>query len=187
MKKAIIGALIGVLVVLAALAGLIASRPNEFTVTRTAAYNAPPEAIFPQLNNFHNWNAWSPWASLDPNMKVTYSGPPSGAGASYSWRGNDQVGEGKMTITDSKPDELVRIDLQFIKPFASSNITEFLLKPTGSQTQVTWTMRGQHTFVSKAMCLVIDMDKLIGPDFERGLAQLKPLAESPGPVHVDVN
>ena len=187
MKKALLGVLAGILVLVVVLLVVIATRPDEFVVTRSATVNAAPDAVYRLVNDFHAWNEWSPWAKLDPNMKVTYSGPPYGTGASYAWTGNDQVGEGNMTIVESKRDELVKIDLRFIKPFASSSITQFTLQPNGGQTTVTWTMNGQHTFISKAMCLIMDMDKMIGPDFERGLAQLKPLAETPRVQHVDVN
>jgi hypothetical protein len=141
--------------------------------------NAPPEAVFAQVNDFHNWDKWSPWAKLDPNMKVTYDGPTSGAGAKYSWVGNSDVGEGRMTIVESKPNELIRIRLEFIKPFESASDTEFTFKPEGKQTAVTWTMAGKHNFMSKGMCLFMSMDGMVGPDFEKGLASMKTVVESP--------
>src|SRR4051794_10073117 len=134
MKKAILAILIVLVVTVAGLCAFIATRPNEYTVTRTATMSAPPQAVFAQLNDFHKWEAWSPWAKLDPAMKVTYAGPQAGKGASYTWVGDSNVGEGNMTIADSRPNELVKIDLQFIKPFASSSITQFELKPSGNNT-----------------------------------------------------
>jgi len=186
MKKAILAVLVILVVAVAGLCALIATRPNEYKVTRSATMTASPDAVFAQINDFHKWDGWSPWARIDPAMKVTYSGPTAGKGASYAWVGNSDVGEGQMTIAESKPNELVKIDLEFVKPFASNSVTQFELKPDGNRTAVTWTMVGQHNFISKAMCLVMDMDKMIGPDFEKGLSQLKPLAESAA-VHVDVN
>jgi len=158
---------------------VILLQPNEYRVQRNAVMNAPPATVFAQVDDFHNWDKWSPWAKLDPNMKVTYEGPASGAGAKYSWVGNDEVGEGRMTILESKPNELIRIKLEFIKPFASTADTEFTFKPDGSQTAVQWSMAGKHNFVSKAMCLVMNMDKMVGPDFEKGLASLKGVVEAP--------
>lgn len=161
-----------------ALAIAISMQPDEYTVTRTATYNAPPEVVFEQINDFKKWDAWSPWAKLDPNMKVTHSGSPSGKGASYAWVGNNDVGEGRMTITESHPASHVKIDLEFLKPFEAKNVTEFLLKPEAGKTNVTWNMNGKHNVISKAMCLVVSMDQMMGPDFEKGLAQMKSVVES---------
>jgi hypothetical protein len=170
--------LIVVVAVLAVLAGVIAVQPPEFQVTRSAAINAPVNVVFDQINDFRKWEAWSPWGKLDPNMKTTYAGAASGVGAIYSWVGNKDVGEGRMTIVESRPGELVRIRLEFIEPFASVADTEFTLKPEGSGVGVTWKMSGQNGFIEKAMCLVQSMDKMVGPDFEKGLAQLKTVVES---------
>jgi hypothetical protein len=111
-------------------------------------------------------------------MKTTYSGPESGQGASYAWVGNDDVGEGKMTIAESHPGQHVKIDLEFIKPFAAKNVTEFMFKPAGDTTEVTWSMSGKNGFMGKAMCLVMSMDKMVGGDFEKGLAQMKNVVET---------
>ncbi len=168
--------LIAVAVLIVGFLVLVAFQPPTYRVSRSAVIPAAPAAVFPLVNDFHRWGAWSPWASLDPNMKVTYGGPAEGAGATYAWVGNSQAGQGQMTILESRPNELVRIKLEFIKPFASVAATEFTFRPEGSGTAVEWTMSGDHNFFSKAMCLFVGMDKMIGPDFEKGLAQMKAAA-----------
>ena len=178
-KKAILGILALVILVLVGFCVVVAMQPEDMNVTRSATLNAPPARIFEQVNDFKKWQAWSPWAKIDPNMKVTYSGAPSGTGAAYAWTGNDEVGEGKMTITQSHPSDHIAIDLEFIKPFAAKNITEFTFKPNGEKTEVVWTMNAKNNFMMKAFCLVMDMDKMIGGDFERGLTQLKTVSEAP--------
>jgi hypothetical protein len=169
--------LLGLAVVIGLFAIVVAFQPAAFQVVRTAKISASPSTVFSEVNDFHRWNAWSPWARLDPAMKQTHEGPRAGAGAVYTWVGNSEVGEGRMTITESKPGELVRIKLDFIKPFAASNLTEFTFKPDGNQTAVTWTMRGEKNYISKAVCMFMDMDKMVGGDFEKGLAALKAIAE----------
>ncbi len=169
--------LIGIVVVLLLLAAFIATRPSEFRITRSATIAAPPELVFAHVNDFHNWKAWSPWEKLDPELKRTYEGPSAGAGTIYSWVGNKQVGEGRMTITDSQPSEQIGIKLEFIRPFAATNATLFTFKPQGDQTLVTWSMTGQNHFCAKAFCLFMNMDKMIGGDFEKGLAEIKAVAE----------
>lgn len=171
--------LIGFVVVILLFVGVVAMQPNEFEVTREATMNAKPEVVFAQVNNFHNWDGWSPWAKLDPDMVAKYEGPESGVGAIHSWSGNDKVGEGKMTITESKPGELVRIQLEFIKPWEATSDTRFSFAPAGEGTKVTWTMKGQNNFISKAFCMFMDMDKMVGADFEKGLASMKAIVETP--------
>ncbi len=178
MKKALLGIFILLVLAIAALAAVIAYQPEDFTITRSAEITASPERVFQQIDDFHNWEAWSPWAKIDPEMKTTYSGPRSGVGASYAWAGNSEVGEGSMTIIDSRPHEAVKIDLEFLQPFAAKHLTEFKLTPSVSRTNVTWTMSGKNGFIAKAFCLVVDMDKMLGSDFEKGLAQLKNVAEA---------
>ena len=156
---------------------VVATRPADFRITRTATIAAPPAAVFAQVNDFHKWEAWSPWAKLDSNMKTAYDGPTEGPGAGYAWAGNSEVGEGRMTITESHPNDLVRIKLEFRKPIAATNTTEFTFKPEGSQTAVNWTMTGTNNFMGKAFDLVMNIDKMVGADFEKGLAQMKPLLE----------
>ena len=171
-----------VLLVLAALflglVAVIALQPSSYRVTRSATVAAAAEAVFPLVNDFHNWDAWSPWAKLDPGVKNTFEGSPSGTGAIFKWAGNSKVGEGQMTLTESLPAQSIRIQLEFIKPFASTCDTTFAFAPGPDGVAVTWTMSGQNDFLSKAFCLFMgDMDKMIGPDFERGLAQMKAVAE----------
>lgn len=170
--------LLALVVLLGGFLAVAAMQPDDYSVTRTAAIAAPPEKVFPLVNNFHNWSGWSPWAKLDPQMKESYSGPESGTGAVYEWTGNSDVGKGKMTITESQPNDSVRINLEFIEPFASTSDTRFAFRPEGAGTQVQWTMSGKSDLMTKAMCLVMGgMDKMIGPDFEKGLAQMKSQAE----------
>ena len=174
----LIKVLIVVAVLLVVFIIIVATRPSEFQITRTATMNAPAEVVFAQVNDFQSWRAWSPWEGKDPAMKRTYEGPPAGRGAVYAWAGNKEVGEGRMTLTESRPHELIRIKLDFIKPFAATNTTEFTFKPQGEQTHVTWTMTGHNGFMAKAFCMFMDMDKMVGGDFEKGLAAMKAVAEA---------
>ena len=155
-----------------------ALQPAKFRIERSATISAQPSVIFAQVNDLHRWQEFSPWAKLDPDMKLTYAGPTAGTGAAYSWAGNAKVGEGSMTITESRPDELVRFQLEFLKPFKASNVAEFTFKPEGNQTLVTWSMTGEKNFMFKAVGLFMNMDKMVGGDFEKGLASLKALAET---------
>jgi len=155
----------------------VATRPSEFRVVRSLAISASPAVLFEQVNDLHRWQAWSPWAKLDPEMKVTYAGAEQGTGASYTWLGNKKVGEGKMVIEQSEPDSRIVIQLQFIKPFPATNTTEFSFKPEGNQALVTWAMTGQKNFMMKFFGVLMNMDKMIGQDFEKGLAAMKTIAE----------
>jgi len=170
--------LIALAVIVIAFLGFVAIQPSEFRVERTAAISAPPEAVFAQVNDFHNWEAWSPWAKLDPAARTTFEGPAAGTGAIFRWAGNHEIGEGSMTITDSRPSELIRIKLEFLKPMAATNTTEFTFKPEGDQTVVTWSMSGRHNFMGKAVCLFMNMDKMVGGMYEKGLARMKSLLEA---------
>jgi uncharacterized protein YndB with AHSA1/START domain len=169
---------IGVAAVLLVLAVVVALQPDDFRVVRSISIAAPPETVFARVNDLHSWEGWSPWAKLDPAMKQRYEGPPAGTGAVYSWAGNTKVGEGRMTITESRANEFIRITLEFFKPFSATNTTEFMFNPESSQTVVTWSMAGENNFVSKLMCLFMDMDEMIGDDFEQGLADLKSTVEA---------
>jgi hypothetical protein len=169
---------IGVLVFLVALIAFIACRPSVFHVERTATVNAPPETVFAIINDLHQWALWSPWEHLDPNMKKTYSCPEAGVGASYAWNGNKNAGEGKLTISESKPGARVAMNLEFIRPFACQNQVDFLLTAVAGGTQVRWTMDGKNNFMAKAFGLMMNMDKLVGTDFETGLANLNKVAQS---------
>jgi uncharacterized protein YndB with AHSA1/START domain len=157
---------------------VVALQPSEFRVARSTTISAPPAEVFAQVNDFHNWEAWSPWAKLDPTCKNTFEGAPSGTGAGFTWSGNDQVGEGRMTVTESRPNELIRIKLDFIRPFKSTCTAEFHFKPEGDQMAVTWSMFGENDFLAKAFCLFMNMDKVVGSDFEKGLAQMKAVTEA---------
>ncbi len=177
-KKVILGALGLIVLAIAVFCVVVAMQPADFKITRMATMNATPDKVFEQVNDFHKWEAWSPWAKLDPAMKTNYAGAASGGGSSYAWVGNDQVGEGKMAITVSRPNEGVTVDLEFVKPFAAKNVTEFTLKPDGDKTNVTWTMTGTNNFFAKAFGLFMNMDKMVGGDFEKGLAQMKTAVET---------
>lgn len=170
--------MLGVIVVVAIIAILLfaATRPETFHVERSTTIAATPEKISPLVDDFHNWNQWSPWAHLDPNMRVTYSGPSAGAGAVYEWQGNSKVGKGRMEIVAAEP-TATSIKLDFLQPFESHNRSNFVLQPEGSVTRVTWTMDGTNTFMSKLMSVFVSMDKMIGKDFEAGLGNLKSVAE----------
>ena len=173
--------LLGVAGTIAALAVVFAivvsMRPAEFRISRSAKMSAPPAAVFAQVNDYHNWDAWSPWAKLDPNAKVTYEGPTSGTGAIFSWSGNDKVGAGRQTIIESRPDELIQIKLDFEKPFKATSMAEFTFKPEGEHTLVTWSMSGKNDFMGKAVSLFMDCDKMVGGEFEKGLASMKSIVE----------
>ena len=169
--------LIALAVIVIVFVVVVALRPSEYRVARTLMISAPAAAVFAQVNDFHKWDAWNPWAKIDPAMKQTYAGAPAGAGAVYTWTGNKEVGEGRMTLAESRPHELIRIDLEFLKPFAATSIAEFTFEPEGNQTVVTWSMAGKVNFVAKVIHLFVDMDKMIGANFEKGLADMKSVVE----------
>ena len=156
----------------------IATRPDTYQVERSAEVGAPPDVVFALIDDLHQWPRWSPWEKLDPGMKKTYEGSPSGVGSIYSWAGNAQVGEGRITIVESKPAELVRVKLEYFKPFAGTSEARFELAPSGAGTRVRWAVEGQNGFAAKAFSLVMDMDKMLGGFFERGLADLGSAARS---------
>ena len=170
--------LIAVAVIVVVFVVVVAMQPSEFRVARSTTISAPPPAVFAQVNDFHKWEAWNPWGKIDPAMKQTYEGAPAGPGAIYTWVGNKNVGEGRMTLTESRPSDLIRIKLEFFKPFAGTNIAEFTFKPAGNQTAVTWSMTGKNNFMAKAIHLFMNMDKMIGGQFEMGLAQMKSIVEA---------
>ena len=174
LKKALIGiaAVLGVLVI------VIATRPSAFHIERSIEIASPPEAAFAQVNDFHMWSAWSPWEKLDPQMKRTFDGAASGVGAIYSWVGNDKTGEGRMTIEKSAKPSAIAIKLEFFKPWTATNEATFTFAPSPGGTKATWAMDGENNFGMKAATLFMNMDKLVGGDFERGLEALKSVAES---------
>src|SRR6266446_1079319 len=158
---------------------IVAMQPSSYRVMRSLAIAAPPDALFPHMNDLKKWEAWNPWGKADPNMKLTYGGPASGIGANYSWAGNNEVGEGRATITESRPSESVKYKMEFFKPMSAASEMEFTFKPQGNQTEVTVTVTGDKNFMAKAFCLFMSMDKTIGGKFEKALADLKAIAESP--------
>jgi hypothetical protein len=173
-------AIIGLIVIAAFALILIiaATKPNDFRVERSITVNASPAKVAALINNFHNWPSWSPWAKLDPNMKITYSGVPGAVGSGYAWEGNAKVGKGSMKLADVDPAKTT-IQLDFVAPFEGHNTTEFLYTPQGSATKVDWVMYGPSAFFpGKLMSVFIPMDKMMGPTFEQGLDSLKSVAES---------
>jgi Polyketide cyclase / dehydrase and lipid transport len=170
--------LIAIAAIMVVLIIIVATRPADFRITRTATMPAPPAVVFAQVNDFYKWEAWSPWAKLDPACKYSYEGPAAGTGAIFTWSGNTKVGEGRMTILESRPDDLIRIKLEFLKPFKATSTSEFTFQPQGNQTVVTWSMYGKNNFMAKAMGLIMNCDKMVGGDFEKGLASLKSIAET---------
>ncbi len=168
------------LILLAVVLGLVIlalGKPDTFRIERSAEYKAAPEALYARIADFRQWEDWSPWAKLDPTCKNTYSGSPSGLGAVFAWDGNKKVGAGRMEITACEPARRVVINLEFLRPFATTNTCEFLLENVGTGTRVTWVMSGHNKFVSKLFCVFMDMDKMVGKDFEKGLASLRTLVE----------
>jgi len=170
-----------VIVVIAVLiAGVLifaATKPDTFRIRRAASIKAPPEKVFPLINDFRNWGAWSPWEKKDPAMKRHLGSTASGKGAVYAWEGTKDVGQGRMEIAESVPPSRVAITLDFVKPFQAHNMVEFTLEPTGDATNVTWAMQGHTPYVAKIIHLFLDMDGMVGKDFETGLANLKAAAE----------
>lgn len=168
-----------ILIVIAVITLLViaAMQPTDFRITRTGTISAPASAIFPQVNNLQNWDAWSPWAKLDPNAKNSFEGPKEGVGAKMSWAGNNKVGVGSMTITESRPSDFIQFKLEFLKPMQATNTAEFTFTPEGDQTSVTWSMSGTNNFMGKLMGLIMNCDKMVGGQFEQGLAALKTVVE----------
>lgn len=166
-----------VVVLIVALLIYAATKPDTFRVQRSASINAPPEKIFPFINDFHSWIAWSPWEKLDPALKRTYSGAPNGKGTVYEWEGNHNVGKGRMEITDTAPPSKVVIKLDFMKPFEAHNIAEFTLDAQGNSTNVMWAMYGPTPYFAKVIHTFVSMDSMVGKQFEEGLVNLKTLAE----------
>ena len=166
-----------VVALIAAILLFAATKPDTFRVERSASIKAQPEKVFAVLNDFQRWDAWSPWEKKDPAMKRTFSVVTSGKGAQYAWEGNREVGQGRMEIAESVPPSKVAIKLDFVKPFETHNLVEFTLVPKGDSTSVTWAMQGPSPYIAKVMQVFFSMDKMVGKDFETGLANLKTLAE----------
>ena len=169
------------IIVVLAIVGLLAyatTRPDQFQVERKLVIQAPADKLFPLFNDLHGFNRWNPYLAKDPQLKGSFSGPDSGPGARYAWEGNKEVGEGSMEITSQSPPNKVLMRLVFVKPFAGDNVLEFTLTPQGNTTEVSWLMRGPQAFLPKLMGVFMDMDKMIGRDFEVGLQNLRQLAQT---------
>ena len=168
------------LVIAALIAGVLlfaATKPDVFRVTRSASIKAPPDKVFGFINDFKRWDGWSPWEKKDPAMKRSFGATTSGKGATYAWEGNKDVGQGSMEITQSTPSSAIKLKLDFLKPFEAHNVVDFTLEPKGDTTQVTWTMAGPTPYFAKIFHVFMDMDSMVGKDFETGLANLKAVAE----------
>ena len=169
--------LIIVVVLIAGVLIFAATKPDTFRVQRSASIKAPPEKIFPLINDFKRWDAWSPWEKKDLAMKKTFGATTSGKGATYAWEGNKDVGEGSMRIAESVPPSKITINLDFLKPFEAHNIVEYTLTPKGDTTTVSWVLHGPMPYMSKVISIFCDMDRMVGKDFEAGLANLKAVVE----------
>jgi len=171
--------IIAIVLVIAIVAVLIlaATKPDRFSVRRAALINAPADKVFPLIADFHEWRKWSPWEDRDPELKRTYGGAARGKGAVYAWEGNRNVGSGRMEILEAESPSLVKIQLDFLKPFEAHNIAEFTMLPQGNATNLDWVMSGPAPFMSKLMQVFMSFDKMIGKDFEAGLARIKSVSE----------
>jgi hypothetical protein len=165
--------LFAVLAVIGIIALIASTKPGEWTIQRRGAVPAAPAKVFPYMDDLHKFLEWSPWAKLDPAMKLNFGGPASGSGANFSWEGNGKVGAGKLTITESRPNDLVRCRFDFSKPMRCTNTHEFALKPEGPQTIVTWTMKGNAPFYFKLILVFVSADRMMGDNLESGLVSLK--------------
>jgi carbon monoxide dehydrogenase subunit G len=169
------------IIVVVAIAGVLivaATRPDTFNVQRSVQIKAPPQKIHPLINDFQQWRTWSPYENKDPAMRRSFGAVTAGPGATYAWEGNKEVGQGSMEIAASTPPSLVTIKLHFLEPFEAHNQVDFRIEPQGETTRVTWDMNGPAPYITKLMGIFVDMDTMIGTDFEAGLANLKALAES---------
>jgi hypothetical protein len=171
--------LIVLVVLVVAFLIVVALQPSEMRVARSVSIATPASVPFTQVNDLHRWQEISPYAKLDLTASYSFDGPSAGPEATLSWIGNNKIGEGRMTIIESRPDELVRMKLEFIKPFASTCVAEFTFQPNRDQTNVTWSMIGPKNFMCKAIGLFMSMDKMVGSQFEEGLANLKRVSEAP--------
>jgi hypothetical protein len=174
LKKVALTLLAGVAILLI----VIATRPANFKIERTASIKAPAWLVFGLVNDFRQWHVWSPWEKLDPAMKKTFGEKSAGEGAVYGWVGNDQVGEGRMTITETKAAQYVKLKLEFLKPWQATNQATFTFTSQGGSSNVSWAMEGEYDFMGKAFALFADMDAMVGKDFERGLAMMRTVAEA---------
>lgn len=178
LKKILLGAVVLLVVLIVGFVAVVAMQPSDVHISRSLTMAAPPDKVFEQVNNLHRSPDWSPFIKLDPNIKYSYEGPESGEGAVYKWSGNDEVGEGSMTIVESKPNELVRMKLAFVRPMEDTSEAVFTFKPEGEKINVTWAMNGTNGFVEKAFCMFVDLDKMIGDKFLEGLESMKKIVET---------
>jgi len=170
--------LIALAAIIAIFVVVVALQPSEFQLARSTTIAAPQADVFAQVNDFHKWEAWSPWAKLDPQAKIAFEGPPEGEGTIMTWSGNSEVGEGKMTLTESRPYELIKTRVDMVKPFAGSSTSEFTFKPEGEGTAVTWSVAAHHNFMQKALCLIFGGKRMMSDLMDKGLAQMKSVVES---------
>jgi len=185
-KKILLTVLLLIVVGCGSVLGIAAGKPDKFHFERQATIAAPPATVFATIDDLHSWPKWSPWEKLDPAMTKTFEGPETGVNSSYAWSGNDKVGTGRMTITQSEPDTHVGIKLEFMKPWTATNQVDFRLTPAGAGTQVVWSMDGTNNYMAKVVGVFMNMESMIGKDFDTGLAQLKTVAESaPAPAAAD--
>jgi uncharacterized protein YndB with AHSA1/START domain len=179
MKKVLLGLLAIVVVAIAAVLVAAALQPDSFRIARSLQIAAPADRLYPLIADFHRWSEWSPYETLDPDMRREIGGAPSGVGATYAWAGDEKAGAGTMRITEAEPPSRVVMDLAFTEPFEANNTATFTLAPSGDGTLVTWAMAGESSFLFKVMGLFFDADAMIGQDFETGLVNLKKAAEAP--------
>jgi hypothetical protein len=174
-KKMAVFSILGLIIVLFVV--WVAMQPAEFKISRSLTISARPEVLFSQVNNLHHFNEWNPWAKIDPNSVATFEGADEGVGAIMRWNGNQDVGQGSMSLVESRPHEYIQFKMEFLKPFQATNIAEFSFKEEGEQTIVTWSMSGKNNFVGKAMNMIMNCDKMVGGQFEKGLSNLKAIVE----------
>lgn len=179
MKKVVLALLVVLLVGIVGLLVAASLQPAEYRVERSVVIDAPPSEVYAVITDFTRYGEWSPWEKLDPALKKTVTGKPGEVGSRYVWEGNDQVGQGSMTVTGAVPDERVDIKLEFLKPFEATSTTSWVLVPEGDSTRMTWAMEGRNEgVVAKLFAMLMDMEQMIGKDFEQGLANLKRVCET---------
>ena len=170
--------LIGLVLIIAIVCVIASFQSDDMNITRTATSTAPPQTVFKIVNDFRQWDSWSPWSKLDPNLKKSLEGPPEGVGAIYKWSGNNEVGEGSTTLVESRPNEKIAMKLAFVRPFEGSSDVQFTFTPEGTGTKIIWAMQSKKPFIGKIMSLFMDCEKMCGDQFLEGLANLKRVAEA---------
>jgi hypothetical protein len=175
---ALLGIIVALIGIVAVVVGVASTQPEEYHVERSITINASASEIFPHVNDFHKWETWSPWVKVDPNAQETYEGPEAGKGAIFRWKGNNEVGEGSMTIMESQPNEHIKIKLEFLAPMPGAADTDFTFKEENNKTVVTWKMDGRNNLMGKTFCVFMNMDKMIGEKYDEGLAKMKSVVEA---------